>query len=381
MRKKILLIPLALLLIVSLLACAAPAPAPAPTPAPTPAPAPLPAPVPAPVPAPAPTPAPSPAPAPAPAPTPVKWRISNCGTPEMPVSFGMAEFSDKVRDRTDGRVDITPYPGGVLGSWDMTNEMVMRGDIEMILDALDDSFDPRLGIAYYMPYLLTGYDEAAKLWPVGGFVFEVMNEIAKPLGYQPLGAFACGISGMTIKDRPPSPGDPDVPKNMKIRVMPLTACRLTYERLGYMTAAIPFGETYTSIQTGIVDGQMGGGPPQANAFRDVQGYYIHYQDYIEPNWFMVNSEAYNALTPADQKILLDVAQEVQKLQLAEAAAMDERYMQEFRDYGGEVILLTSKELAACAAAVREDVWPELVPLFGKDILGKLCDAVGIERPW
>jgi len=126
---------------------------------------------------------------------------------------------------------------------------------------------------------------------------------------------------------------------------------------------------------------MGGGPPQSCAFKDIQGYYIHYQDYIEPNWFMVNCNAYNVLTPADQKILLDVAQEVQRLQLEEAAAMDERYMQEFRDYGNEVIQLTPEELARCAAAIREDVWPELVPLIGKNVLGKLCDAVGIERPW
>lgn len=282
-----------------------------------------------------------------------------------------------MRERTDGRVDITPYLGGVLGSWDMLNEMLIRGDLEVMFEALDDSFDPRIAIGYYFPYLYKGYDEAERMWSPGGLVYTILNEITTGLGYRTLGAFAAGISGLTIKDRPPEPGNPDVPKNMKIRVMALTACRLTYERLGYMTAAIPFGEVYTSIQTGIVDGQMGGGPMQSTMFKDIQGYYIHYQDYIEPIWYSVNLDAFNSLTAEDQQIIIEVAQEEQKLQFENATAMDERYMQEFRDYGNEVILLTSEELDKCAAVVRTDVWPELTPLVGKALIYRIYDELGI----
>jgi hypothetical protein len=62
---------------------------------------------------------------------------------------------------------------------------------------------------------------------------------------------------------PPAPGDPNVPKNMKVRVMPLAACSMTYEALGYIATPIPYAEVYSGIQTGIVDGQQGGPPFQA----------------------------------------------------------------------------------------------------------------------
>lgn len=255
--------------------------------------------------------------------------------------------------------------------------MVIRGDLEMMFEALDDSYDPRMAIGYYFPYLYKSYDEAERMWSPGGVVYNILNEITTGVGYRTLGAFAAGFSGITLKECPPSPGDPDVPKDMKVRVMTLTACRLTYDRLGYLTAPLPFGEIYTGIQTGIIDGQMGGGPMQSLMFKDIQGCYVHYKDYLEPIWFSINNEAYKSLTAEDQKIITQVAQEEQKLQFENAAAMDERCMQEFRDYGNEVILLTDEELDKCATAVRKDVWPELTSIIGKNIIYRVYDELGI----
>jgi len=184
-----------------------------------------------------------------------KWRMSGGDPPELADSVSMQKVCDTVREKTGGRLDITPYYAAILGSWDQTNEMCMRGDIEMLLEGLDDTFDPRLAIGYYMPYLYTGYEQACPLWAPGGFVYEMMNEMMIPLGYRTLGGWARGISGITVAELPPSPFDPDVPKNMKIRVMGFTACRLTFERMGYMTTAIPYGEVYTSLQTGVAEGQ------------------------------------------------------------------------------------------------------------------------------
>jgi len=366
-RKGLLVTCLVMVLLLSLMgACAKPAPAPAP------------------VPAPAPTVAPAPVPVPAPSlgkPTyHYKWRMSAGWPEEIEGSQSIIRWLGKIRDRTEGRVDIKHYFSAVLGSWDATNEMLIRGDIETLFETLDDSYDPRLAIGYYIPYVMKTYEEAEKAWAPGGVVYEILNDVTASLGYRVLGAFNAGLSGVTLKNRPPSPGDPDVKKNMKIRVMALTACRLTYERLGYMTTAIPWGEVYTSLQTGIVDGQMGGGAQQACMLKDVQKYYVHYCDFIEPQWFSVNEACFQSLDPIDQKVMIDVSQEEQRMQFQRVKEMDEKFMKEFRDYGNEVILLTPAELDKCAAAVRKDVWPKLEPLIGKALIYRMCDELGIPRP-
>jgi len=355
-RNKILLVSLALLLILSLVAasCAKPAPAPAPGAAPT--------------------------AAPAGTKYQYKWRISTNYPGDTEGAQAMIRFTDLVRERTEGRVDITPYTDAVLGGWDLINEMIIRGDIEMMFEALDDSFDPRIAVGYYIPFVYHDYDAAAEFWKPGGLVYNILNDVVNGLNYRVLGAWTAGISGLSLREVPPSPFDPDVPKNIKIRTMALTACRLTFERLGYLVTAMPFGEVYTAMQTGIIDGQQGGGTMQAYIFRDLNSVWIHYKDYIEPIWFSVNNDAWASLTEEDQQIITDVAQQIQNEQFEYARSMDEKYMKMLEDYGWTIIVPTDEEWQHMADVIRKDVWPELAPQIGKAIIYQLYDALGLERP-
>jgi TRAP-type C4-dicarboxylate transport system substrate-binding protein len=308
-----------------------------------------------------------------------KWRMTTAIGSETDLAKACVVLTDKIRERTDGRVDVTVYADAALGAWDLTNEMIQRGDIEMMAEALDDSWDPRIAIGYYMPFLYIDYAAQAKLCAPGGVVYRLLNEVVGGLNYRVLGYFSSGVGGVSLTEVPNAPFDPDVAKGMKTRVMALTACRLTYERLGYMVAAIPFGEVYTAIQTGIVQGQQGGGTMQAWMFRDVNNVWLHYKDYIEPNWWSINEEAWQSLHPTDQAIILDTCQEQQQLQLDYVAEMDENYMKMLKDYGWTILMPTDAEWEKMAAAVREDVWPELVPLISAPFLDEVCDDLGIPR--
>ncbi len=307
------------------------------------------------------------------------WRMTTAIGSETDLAQACFELADKIGDRTDGRVNVTVYADAALGAWDLTNEMIQRGDIEMMAEALDDSWDPRIAIGYYMPFLYIDYDAQRRLCEPGAVVYRLLNEVTRGLNYRVLGYFASGVGGTSLTDVPNAPFDPDVPKGMKTRVMALTACRLTYERLGYMVAAIPFGEVYSAITTGIVQGQQGGGPMQAWMFRDVNSVWLHYKDYIEPNWWAINEDAWQSLHPTDQQIILDTIQEQQQIQLEYVAEMDETYMAMLQDYGWTILIPTDQEWETMAAAVREDVWPELVPLISAEFLDEVCDELGIPR--
>ena len=307
------------------------------------------------------------------------WRMTTAIGSETDLAKACVVLADKIGERTEGRVNVTVYADAALGAWDLTNEMIQRGDIEMMCEALDDSWDPRIAIGYYMPFLYIDYASQAKLCGPGGVVYNLLNEVTGGLNYRVLAYFSSGVGGVSLTEVPEAPFDPDVAKGMKTRVMALTACRLTYERLGYMVAAIPFGEVYTAIQTGIVQGQQGGGTMQAWMFRDVNSVWLHYKDYIEPNWWSINEEAWQSLHPTDQGIILDTCQEQQQLQLDYVAEMDEKYMGQLKDYGWTILKPTDAEWENMAAAVRADVWPELVELISPEFLDAVCDDLGIDR--
>ncbi|MCK4387948.1 MAG: DctP protein, partial [Dehalococcoidia bacterium] len=127
----------------------------------------------------------------------------------------------------------------------------------------------------------------------------------------------------------------------------------------------------------IVDGEMGGPPFQGTEFMDIQGCWIQYSEYVETWWITLNLDEYNALSEADQKILVEAADRAASGYWLKVEADDEKYRQEMADYGLEVIVFTKAELDNIADAIRTDVWPELEPLVGKAIMDMCREAVGI----
>jgi TRAP-type C4-dicarboxylate transport system substrate-binding protein len=152
---------------------------------------------------------------------------------------------------------------------------------------------------------------------------------------------------------------------------------LTYKRLGYIPVAIPYAEAYSAIETGIADGQMGGPPFQGHEFRDIQGAWIQYNDFVETHWFMMNRKLFSGLTKGDQKILVDAAERQGVKQWGVVEAQDEEYRKKMADRGLKIVLLSEPELEKIAKAIRTDVWPELDKIVGKALMDIARKNVGM----
>lgn len=147
MKKKLLIIPLALLLTVSLVACASPAPAPAPAPAPT-----VTVEVPGTAPAPAPAPTvtvevPAPAPAPAPAPEKKSYRFilaTEAGTKGTPAADSVDMLARLIEEATDGRIEVDVFYQGELGGPQEMFDQLLKSNIDIQLAWPITSYDPRM---------------------------------------------------------------------------------------------------------------------------------------------------------------------------------------------------------------------------------------------
>jgi TRAP-type C4-dicarboxylate transport system substrate-binding protein len=306
-----------------------------------------------------------------------KWRLPQVMPEDSDQHRRAAAFANEVKVKTEGRIDITVYSGGTLCDWVECHERVMRGDYELALQPLAPTYDPRLNIGYYMPYLFTNTKEAKNAYKRGGWVYNMVDDLLVDQGIKGLALFPMGWAGMTTRKEPDGWREM-MPNKMKIRVMPLKACELTYERLGFIPSTIPYNEAFSAIERGVADGEMGGPPFQGYQFRDIQGVWIQYNDYLEPWWFFMNLKLFNKLDKKDQKILMDAAEKQVKGRWDYFLEEDEQYRQKLKEFGLQVLMPTDKELKAFAKAIREDVWPKMEPLMGKALVDRCRKEVGME---
>jgi TRAP-type C4-dicarboxylate transport system substrate-binding protein len=305
-----------------------------------------------------------------------KWRLPQVHPVGSDYDLRAIAFADEVREKTDGRIDITVYSGGVLCDWVECYERVMRGDFEITMTPIAPTYDPRLNIAYYMPYLFINTEEAKEAYQRDGWVYNMVNDLLLDQGIKGLALFPVGWSGITTREEPEGWREM-TPNKMKIRVMPLKANELTWERLGYIPSTIPYAEAFSAIERGVADGESGGPPFQGYQFRDIQGVWIQYNDYLEPWWFYMNLDLWNTLTEEDQQVILDAAEKQVLGRWEVFLEEDEQYRKEMEEFGLKVIIPTDDELLNFADAIRTDVWPQLEPLMGKSLIDYCREQVGL----
>ena len=99
-----------------------------------------------------------------------KWRMSQTHPADSPFGRAAEAFAAEVKQRTNGRIEITVYHAGVLGDWTLSDELVMRGSVELNLGPVAPTYDPRLNIAYYTPYLFKTFKEGRAAYAKGGWI-------------------------------------------------------------------------------------------------------------------------------------------------------------------------------------------------------------------
>jgi TRAP-type C4-dicarboxylate transport system substrate-binding protein len=71
-----------------------------------------------------------------------KWRLSQVMPEDSDFHKRALAFAAEVKEKTNGRIDITIYSGGTLCDWVECHERVMRGDYELAMQPLAPTYDP-----------------------------------------------------------------------------------------------------------------------------------------------------------------------------------------------------------------------------------------------
>lgn len=218
-----------------------------------------------------------------------------------------AVFKNEVEANSNGQIKVEIYPNGVLGKEAETMVQVKSGVVQSFISSSGGmaQFYPLIDVTN-MPFAFSSYNVGYKVYD-GTFGKELAADIEKKAGFKVLGfGESGGFFAITNAKKPiKSPADM---KGIKLRTMALPLHQAIVKSLGASPTTVAWAEVYTSLQTGVVDGQMNPISIIAMAkFQEVQKYITLTNHLYAPYVWVMNPKFYAGLTPELQKVIDDAA--------------------------------------------------------------------------
>ena len=184
-----------------------------------------------------------------------EWRFGSSWTVELQDRANQL-FCDLVDYYSDGRMKITLYPNGALGSHDEIFHAVQEGSVEMGVFSPYVNIVPG-GMFNYMPWTTENYNQSAVAFRnPDGILFKLLSKAWEEVGCHYLYTGVEGRYGIGNNVRPIK--TPDDFKNLKFRVSSslgfVIALQNMAEGTGLTVATIPWSELYTALERKVVDG-------------------------------------------------------------------------------------------------------------------------------
>jgi tripartite ATP-independent transporter DctP family solute receptor len=221
-------------------------------------------------------------------------------------TMGAEYFARLVKEATNGAVIVKVYGGGQLGKGERELlEGLQLGTIDMAATSTGpiSNFSEDMGVVD-LPFLFTSNEHVDRVLdgPVGRTLLDGLEK-AKIKG---LAFFENGFRNFTNSNRPLlKPADF---KGLKFRTMENPVHLASVRQLGAQAVPMSWGETYTSLQTGVIDGQEN---PIAviYAFKlsEVQKYLSLTGHFYSPAPLTMRLKKFKKLKPDFQEIFQDAA--------------------------------------------------------------------------
>ena len=160
-------------------------------------------------------------------------------------------FAEELKSKTDGRIDVEVFPNESLGKEiDLINGMQL-GTVDMTITGESlQNWAPKAALLA-VPYAYSSIehmDEVAS----GEIGEQVEAEIIEKAKVRPIAYFARGPRNLTSKRAIKSPADLN---GMKMRVPNVPLFVDVWKALGAAPTPMAFSEVFTSLQSGVIDGQ------------------------------------------------------------------------------------------------------------------------------
>lgn len=255
--------------------------------------------------------------------------------PTHPVHKAMVYFADEVAKKSDGTIHIDIYPSEQLGSERECIELLQIGSlgITKVSTSPLESFEPKFKV-FGLPYLFR--DDGHRFKVLEG---EIGKELLKaPMDDRLMGLcfYDAGSRSFYTVDKPVyKPSDLN---GLKIRTQESTTAMQMVRALGGSPTPIAWGELYSALQQGIVDGAENNPPSfYLSHHYEVCKYYTLDEHTAVPDILLIGTVLWNKLTDKQKQIIQEAANESAVREKELWAQSTQESLQKVKDAGVEII--------------------------------------------
>lgn len=242
-------------------------------------------------------------------------RISHAQSETHPEHLGLLAFKQYVEERLGDKYEVEIFPNEILGSAQKAIELTQTGAIDFVvagtanLETFADVYE-----IFSMPYLFDSEDVYRSVMEDTDYMQNVYAS-TDDAGFRVVTWYNAGTRNFYGKTPIRTPEDL---KGMKIRVQQSPASVAMVNAFGAAAAPMGFGEVYTAIQQGVIDGAENNELALTNnKHGEVAKYYSYNKHQMVPDMLVANLKFLNGLSPEEYEIFEEAAKRSTEVELEE----------------------------------------------------------------
>lgn len=279
-------------------------------------------------------------------------RLAHGLNTKHPVHLGILRMAELVEENSNGQLKIKVFPNQQLGTEREALELLQIGSIGMtkVSAAAIENFVPELRV-YSLPYLFR--DDSHVHAVLNGEVGRELLLAGEEYWLRGLTYYDAGKRSFYTKDKPII--TPDDLQGLKIRVMESQMSMSMVRSLNGSPTPISFGELYTALQQGVVDGAENN-PPSFHSSRhyEVAKYYSLDEHLMIPDLLIISTLQWNNLTPQEQEWIQEAADSSSTYQFQVWAESEKDALAEVEASGVEIFYPDKEPFMEMTSSVYEE---------------------------
>jgi TRAP-type transport system periplasmic protein len=264
-----------------------------------------------------------------------KLKLGHASSAESSQQRAVVKFAELVKERTKGDVEITVYPGSVLGADQQMINLARGGSIDIVISGSSNfnGMVPQTA-ALELPFIFRDSDHAYKVLDgkIGqGLLDELGKHSLKGLAY-----FENGWRVLSNNKRPVL--TPEDTKGFKVRSTPNPYHIQAFQLLGMNPSPLSIAELYAALESKAFDAQEHPLPVfWSSKFYEVQKFLTLTNHAYSPTVAVMNKAKFDGLPAEHQKTLVDSAREAVAFHRDFNAKENIRIIQELKKIGVQVV--------------------------------------------
>jgi tripartite ATP-independent transporter DctP family solute receptor len=255
--------------------------------------------------------------------------------PSHPVHIGMIYMGDRLKELSGGSMRIDIYPSEQLGTERQCLELLQIGSLAMtkVSSAVLEGFAPSFRV-FGLPYLFR--DDEHRFGVLEGPIGQELLIGLEPFRIRGLCFYDAGYRSFYTVNRPIR--TPDDLSGLKIRVQESPMAIQMVNIMGGAATPVSWGELYTALQQGVVDGAENNPPSFYTSYHfEVARYFSINRHTAVPDVLVISKHVWDHLTPEERTWLQQAAEESSQYQKEIWKESTEESMQAVQNAGVEII--------------------------------------------